>query len=305
VEAPRHPQGPVKYFTSPTSTMLSIATPIRARGVFVEEGHEQLDAKRQTPDPEHMFAPEVQRAGEQLRRMRLVRLDAARLHEPSERLEVSMLASDASNLPAVLAALEPRELGEIRADLVSLVPGLTSFDVVPSNESLHIEFDFSGGERLPARIVSDGTLRLLALFTALRAAPKPLLLGIEEPENGVYPGKLRALLELLQESLSPAGAPPAGGAEGGASSAQMRPRFGTQLVLTTHSPVVLAALRSTPECLRFLDLVRHDGQLVTRARKVAPSITPAQARDFVSVREVDRLLNSLKAEVAEVAEAGE
>jgi predicted ATPase len=221
---------------------------------------------------------------DELSSYRLVHLDPSHLREPSERLGSDTLAPDASNLPTVLANLPGPTLGEIRADLVSLVPGVSSFDIVPEGDAFRIDFEFSGGERLPARLVSDGTLRILALLTALRVEPRPVVIGVEEPENGVYPGRLRKLLDYIQEIA-------AQGGEEGASS--------TQLVLTTHSPVVLAALRSRPELLRFVDLVRRDGQLVTRARTVSPTPTPEQARLSISLREIDELLHAADSEIGQ------
>ena len=72
---------------------------------------------------------------DQLSSYRLVHLDSARLREPSERIGSDTLASDASNLPTVLANLPGPTLGEIRADLVSLVPGVSSFEIVPDGDS--------------------------------------------------------------------------------------------------------------------------------------------------------------------------
>jgi predicted ATPase len=232
----------------------------------------------------------------ELVKLRSFQLDSTRLREPSERVGADDgLALDASNLPTALAELPPPSLGALRADLVSLVPGLSSFDVVREDESFRIDFEFSGGARLPARVVSDGTLRLLAMLAALRVEPSPSLLGIEEPENGIYPGRLRALLELLQElSLRPEEAAGGGRAEA--------PLTLPQIVLTTHSPVLLAAMHARPECLRFLNVIRRDGQLVTHVRKVAHGVKPVQAREFVSLREVERILDSAKAEVAEAGE---
>lgn len=194
---------------------------------------------------------------DELSHYRLFQLDAARLREPSERIASDVLAPDASNLPTILADLPGPILGEIRADLVSLIPGLAGFDVVPDEDSFRIEFKLSGGERLPARLASDGTLRALALLTALHAEPRPAVVGVEEPENGIYPGRLRALLSLLREIA-------VSGDEASHGSAQLA----TQLLLTSHSPVVLATFRDRPEHLRFMDLIRRDGQLVTRARAV-------------------------------------
>jgi predicted ATPase len=213
---------------------------------------------------------------------RLFRLDSARLRDPSERLGSDTLFPDASNLPTVLANLHGAALGEIRADLVSLVPGISSFDIVPDGDAFRIDFELSGGERLPARLVSDGPLRILALLTALRVEPHPIVIGIEEPENGVYPGRLRKLLDYLQEIAAQAG-------EG-------RP-VATQLILTTHSPVVLAALRSRPEHLRFVDLVRRDGQLVTRARPIGTASDADRGRRTISLREIDVLLHEAASEI--------
>ena len=81
--------------------------------------------------------------------------------------------------------------------------------------------------------VSSGTLRILALMTALHTSSEAKLIGIEEPENYVHPGALSAFVEYL-------------GSIGG----------NIQLVLTTHSPLVLDAL-ADPEVVR---VVRRDPQ---------------------------------------------
>lgn len=239
-------------------------------------------------------------AARELERARIINLDPSKLRVPSERVAEGALARDASNLPTLLAELPPTTLGAIRSDLVSLVPGLSSVLVVSEDESFRIDFEFSGGESLPARLASDGTLRLLALLTILHLGPHSCL-GIEEPETGVYPGRLRALLAFLEEHAERL---PLVERERAGEPLSLLPGDGprTQLLLTTHSPVVLAALRSKPECLRFLDLMRRDGQLVTRARRVSPTFAPAQARDLVSLREVDRLLDAASAEFAEAGE---
>ncbi|WP_437945169.1 ATP-binding protein [Sorangium sp. So ce296] len=223
-----------------------------------------------------------------LSHFRPFQLDVARLRESSERTASGALAPDASNLPTILADLPGQVLGEIRADLVSLIPGLAGFDIVPDEDSFRIEFKLSGGERLPARLASDGTLRGLALLTALRVEPRPSIVGVEEPENGIYPGRLRTLLSLLRETAA---------SEDETSPGSAQPA--TQLLLTSHSPVVLAAFRDRPEHLRFMDLVRRDGQLVTRARAVGELKAPGDGAHIVSLREVDALLQAAASEAAE------
>ncbi len=237
---------------------------------------------------------------------RLLQLDASRLRAPSEGIDSEALAVDASNLPTILAGLPAPRLGEIRADLVRLVPGIASFEVVPEDDGFRIDFELSGGQRLPARLVSDGTLRALALLTALRLDPRPSLIAIEEPENGIYPGKLRALLSLLRDvserryddpdSIEEMMAPGRARGAAGILFAHLLP---TQILLTTHSPVVLAALRAHPEHLRFVDTVRRNGERITRVRGVGDVAAGAQARMMISEREIDVLLHAADAEDAE------
>jgi hypothetical protein len=231
-----------------------------------------------------------------------LRLDLAHLAGPSDRVDTGYLRPDGSNLPTVLADSTPELLGEIRADLVALVPGLSSFHVVPEDEALRIEFELSGGDRLPARLISDGTLRLLALLTALRLEPRPYLIGIEEPENGIYPARLRALVELLQQEAERRLHEQPGWAAAILASSEVPVADAVstnllppQILLTTHSPVLLAALREHPQHLRFVDVVHRDRHRVTRARNVGSS--PGAARHLtVSLREIDQLLDSLTGE---------
>lgn len=229
--------------------------------------------------------------------LRLVHLDVASLHGESERIGGAALLPDASNLPTVLAALPPHVLGEIRADLVALVPGISTFDVVADKENFRIELELSGGDRLPARLVSDGTLRALALLTALRARPFPSIIAIEEPENGIYPGRLRTLLDLLREA-SERRDPPAE-LEGDPQEQGDADSLSPQVLITSHSPVVLAAVHQDGAGLRFIDTVRHDGHLVTRARRIGPSAPGERGQNSVPIREVDALLSLSTTEAAE------
>lgn len=79
-----------------------------------------------------------------------------------------------------------------------------------------------GGREFPAPILSDGTLRFAAITAAFFQPDMPALLTIEEIENGIHASRLRLLVELLRN----------------------RTQDGkTQVIVTTHSPIVLAWLR--------------------------------------------------------------
>lgn len=230
-------------------------------------------------EPAFGIAAILEHVRSELSMFRLIHLDAARLREPTEKISSGILASDASNLASVLADLPAPILGGIRADIVSLVPGLAGFDIVPEGDSLRIDFKLSGGDTLPARLASDGTLRALALLAVLTVEPQPSIIAIEEPENGIYPGRLRRLLAILRD----------------VAVVEQK----SQVLLTTHSPVVVAAFRDKPEMLRVLDIVVRDGKRDTRARPVGKPQKQSDAGFVASLREVDTLLHAADAEAAE------
>jgi predicted ATPase len=77
---------------------------------------------------------------------------------------------------------------------------------------------------IPATRLSDGTLRYLCLLCVLLHPDPPSLVCIEEPELGIHPDILHRIGEMLV----------------GASER-------TQLIVTTHSDVLVSALSETPD----------------------------------------------------------
>lgn len=111
-----------------------------------------------------------------------------------------------------------------------------------------------------ARVASDGTLRLLALLAAMYEPGTPGVLTFEEPENGINPQRLGALLQVLKGLVTQ----PADDT-GGQPLAQ--------LLMTSHSPLLL--LKVAEEDLLVVDTVMRleaNGSRipsrVTRARRV-------------------------------------
>lgn len=87
--------------------------------------------------------------------------------------------------------------------------------------------------RVPQPGMSSGTLRILALMTALYGETQAGLVGIEEPENYVHPLAIEAFAEHLR-----------------AASERV------QIIVTTHSPLLLDCLAS-PE---FVCIVRRTAE---------------------------------------------
>jgi predicted ATPase len=206
--------------------------------------------------------------------------DPGKLRIPSERGAGAMLLPDGSNLPTALASTTPETRAQIRADLADLVPGFRSFDIFPNDDELRLDIEFSDGTRTPARVLSDGTLRLLAVLTLLRTHQSRGVIAIEEPENGIYPGRLRALMKKLEAATSP-------------TTNRMPP----QVILNSHSPSLVAALSHRPECLVFADLVRlRDGLRSTRMRHVRTDDAETRDHRTVSPNEIEQYLDTARPE---------
>ncbi|MDQ5910598.1 MAG: hypothetical protein QG599_2695 [Pseudomonadota bacterium] len=88
---------------------------------------------------------------------------------------------------------------------------------------------------IDARGMSDGTLRFLAILTALLMRPKGSLLVIEEVDNGLHPSRSRLLLDMLQK---------VGG------------QRGVDVLVTTHNPALLDAMGM--ELVPFITVAHRD-----------------------------------------------
>lgn len=56
---------------------------------------------------------------------------------------------------------------------------------------------YSGGARVPSWLVSNGTLRLLALTILAYIKESPGVSMVEEPENGMYPRAIETAMQSL------------------------------------------------------------------------------------------------------------
>jgi predicted ATPase len=145
-------------------------------------------------------------------------------------LKTDFLAEDARNLVLVLAELQRRT--ETRQALAEhfrrFHPDFEEFVSSPVGGGRMQLFLREKGMRedLPATRLSDGTMRYLALLAVLCHPEPPPLVCIEEPELGLHPDIIPTIAELLV-------------------SASER----TQLIVTTHSDILISALSDHPEAV--------------------------------------------------------
>jgi predicted ATPase len=198
---------------------------------------------------------------------RFLEINPQAARRPSDRLEEKRLRPDASNLAAALAHLREDTgtherpdgaIADISVDLASLIPSVSSVEVFDDPYAKEYAFNVSMSDRLrfSARVISDGTLRLLALLAILNDPERRGILCFEEPENGIHEGRIGSLVELLRAAASPMA-----GASG-------EPLF--QVLINTHSPVVMGALKDpeivVADAVRTVDPETRRSAVRTRMR---------------------------------------
>ena len=127
---------------------------------------------------------------------------------------------------------------------------------IPTIDDLRVELDerrgtldisiTQDGASFSSRVISEGTLTVLALC-AIAANPWPsAMVAFEEPENGVHPARLEVIALLLVSMARLHGDVPA-----------------RQVIVTTHSPTFVAAMcaraRIAPDLVRLVRCVQNAG----------------------------------------------
>lgn len=140
---------------------------------------------------------------------------------PQERL-----SKGGENLPNVIQYLKerhPERLEKIFEVLRQRIPRLqrVEADVMADGRLLMQIKDAPFDQPILSKYASDGTLKMLAYLTVLYDPEPPRFIGIEEPENFLHP---RLLPELAEECRAAAER--------------------SQLMVTTHSPFFLNAMRA-------------------------------------------------------------
>lgn len=130
------------------------------------------------------------------------------------------LMPDAANLPHLVMALQRDEFrfGLWQDHVKTAVPQIAQIEVKEREEDHHVYFSitYQGGYTVTSSGLSEGTLRILALTILPYLNTLPGIVFLEEPENGIHPRAIEAVLQSLSSA------------------------YDAQLFISTHSPVVLA-----------------------------------------------------------------
>ena len=226
-----------------------------------------------------------------LRAIQFLEINPTAARRANDRFEKTSLKPDASNLAAVLNRLRDQTqtemrpsgvLADIAVDLSSLIPSVSGVAVQADNQRQYsFSICFADDMSFSSRVISDGTLRLLALLTILNDPDRKGTLCFEEPENGVHEGRIPSLISLLRD----------------ATAIDLAPDFPTfQIILNTHSPKVMEALRDEEIVAADTVVTVHPGRttrdLRTRMRAQIRANDDLIEPGWYLVRaEIDRLLN--------------
>jgi predicted ATPase len=165
----------------------------------------------------------------------LLQLEPAELRQDDDFSSPTQITSTGRHLPATLYRLASK--GDADAVYCSVANRLSELigDVRnvrvnrdEKRETLTVGLSGADGTEHAARALSDGTLRFLALTVIELDSEASGLICLEEPENGIHPNRIRAILKLLRDIATDSNEPV--GPEN-----PLR-----QVIINTHSPMVVA-----------------------------------------------------------------
>lgn len=162
-----------------------------------------------------------------------------------ERIGQPILAKNGANLSSVLYGLSQGDKNN--RPVLSRI--LERIKQLPDEQFVDFEFittrlndvifalKHSDGSLVDARLLSDGTLRALAILTALETVPEHSRIIIEEMDNGIHPSRVKLLVDAIWEASH---------------------RRNLNVLVTTHNPATLDSLSA--EQLESVVLCYHDNE---------------------------------------------
>jgi predicted ATPase len=193
--------------------------------------------------------PTILAARREMQSWRRLALEPSSLRTADRFVDPHVMDVNGRHLAATLDRVANRQGAEpsaVYARITNRLADLTGLDVRDlyvhaddARELLTVKLVESSGITLSARSLSEGTLRFLALCVLLEDPSVTGLVCMEEPENGIHPANIPAMIELVQDlAVDPSMAPN--------DDNPFR-----QVIINTHSPLVVQLV--PPECQLFAD----------------------------------------------------
>jgi predicted ATPase len=179
----------------------------------------------------------------------LLQLEPSALRKPDEYSADAHVSANGAHLPATLWRLGAQTSISNRLSTLLDDVGSVWIERDESRRTYTLFVTRRDKTQHPARSLSDGTLRFLALAIIAEDAESGRLLCLEEPENGIHPSRIQAILELLTDISVDANEPVS-------EDNPLR-----QVIINTHSPIVVESLNK--EDLVMARLIHSGGSTKT------------------------------------------
>jgi predicted ATPase len=177
--------------------------------------------------------PHILAAKEEMKSWKFLQLNPTDLRQPTNKYHGdSMITPTGKNLAAVLFRIKQNnsyQLKEISRKLALFLPTFMEVDVVndEENNQYWIKLKDTSHKTFSSRVLSEGTLRILALCILEYDTTHTGLLCFEEPENGIHPFRVKAMIQLLKDLSTDFEEP----------ETPLR-----QVIVNTHSPILVGNL---------------------------------------------------------------
>jgi predicted ATPase len=257
-------------------------------------------------------SPTALLARREMQSWRLLQLEPSSLREPDPFTAPTELRSDGAHLAATLYHLArlngqyqknaPASDDEAAAQVYSQVANRLAqliddvrdvwIDRDERRELLTLNVTGRDGTSHPARALSDGTLRFLALAVLELDPEAHGLICLEEPENGIHPERIPAMLNLLGDIVTDVHEPLG-------PDNPLR-----QVIINTHSPAVVAQVPDDSLLMAELnETVRHSQRFKRLVFSCLPDTWRAE-HDEMNVVSRGKLLAYLNPAASGTAQPG-
>jgi len=149
--------------------------------------------------------PPVLIAKEEMRRWKFLQLNPKDLQQPTDKnIGDDVISEGGQNLAAVLYRIKQEDnytLTEISRKFQTFLPDFVEVDVIDETENNQflIKVIDKDKKEYTSRVLSEGTLRILALCILTYDNKHTGLLCFEEPENGIHPFRIETMAKLLKD----------------------------------------------------------------------------------------------------------
>ncbi len=149
--------------------------------------------------------PHVLAAKEEMKSWKFLQLNPEDLRQATNKNRGGdIITASGKNLAAALFRIKQIDeyfLKEISRKLNSFLPNFIEVDVIDDNENKQylIKLKDIDKKEFSSRVLSEGTLRILALCILEFDDRHTGLLCFEEPENGIHPFRIKAMAKLLKD----------------------------------------------------------------------------------------------------------